>query len=76
MAENPLVATKVLRLIAILSAIEDQLHGPSAELRRALWAKQARTIVDDLHIDLAARLRRASAKNALCYALPCWAELS
>lgn len=80
LAENSPVAAEVLRRIAMLYAIEDQVRGTSAEQRRAMRAEQARVIVDDLHLYLEARLRQVSAKSKLAeairYALTRWTGLS
>ncbi len=80
LAENSPVAAEVLRRIAMLYAIEDQVRGTSAEQRRAMRAEQARAIVDDLHLYLEARLRQVSAKSKLAdairYALTRWIGLS
>lgn len=70
------VATEVLRRIALLYAIEDEIRGTSAEQRRALRAERARAVIDDLHQYLEARLRQLSAKSKLAeairYALTRW----
>jgi transposase len=80
LADSSPVATEVLRRIAMLYAIEDQVRGTSAEQRRAVRAEQARVIIDDLHVYLEARLRQVSAKSKLAdairYALTRWAGLS
>lgn len=80
LADSSPVATEVLRRIAMLYAIEDQVRGTSAEQRRAVRAERARVIVDDLHVYLEARLRQVSAKSKLAdairYALTRWAGLS
>ena len=39
----------MLRRIAVLYAIEDEVRGTSAEQRRAARAERARVIVNDLH---------------------------
>ena len=70
----------MLRRIAMLYAIEDQVRGTSTEERRTMRAEQARVIVDDLHLYLEARLRQVSAKSKLAeairYALTRWTGLS
>lgn len=80
LADSSPVATEVLRRIAMLYAIEEEVRGTSAEQRRTVRAEQARVIVDDLHIYLEARLRQASAKSKLAdairYALTRWSGLS
>ena len=74
------VATEVLRRIALLYAIEDEVRGTSAEQRRAVRAERARVVVDDLHQYLEARLRQLSAKSKLAeairYALTRWNGLT
>lgn len=74
------VATEVLRRIALLYAIEDEVRGSSAQERRALRAEHSRVIVDDLRHYLDARLRQVSAKSKLAeairYALSRWDGLS
>ncbi|EZP70329.1 Transposase [Novosphingobium resinovorum] len=80
LADSSPVATEVLRRVAMLYAIEDEVRSTSAEHRRAVRAEQARVIVDDLHIYLEARLRQVSAKSKLAdairYALTRWPGLS
>lgn len=80
LADSSPVATEVLRRIARLYAIEEQVRGTSAEQRRTARAERSRVIVDDLHIYLDARLRQVSAKSKLAdairYALTRWAGLS
>jgi hypothetical protein len=80
LADNSPVATEVLRRIAVLYAIEDEVRGTSAEQRRAARAERALIIVDDLQSYLEARLRQVSTKSKLAdairYALTRWAGLS
>lgn len=80
LTDNSPVATEVLRRIAMLYAIEDQVRGTPAEERRAARAERARAIVYDLHVYLEAQLRPVSAKSkladALRYALTRWVGLS
>lgn len=80
LAESSPVATEVLRRIALLYAIDDEVRGTSAEQRRATGADQSRVIVDDLHHYLDARNRQVSAKSklgeAIRYALTRWEGLS
>jgi hypothetical protein len=80
LADNSPVATEVLRRIAMLYAIEDEVRSTSAEHRRGVRAEQAHVIGDDLHIYLEARLRQISAKSKLAdairYALTRWPGLS
>lgn len=74
------VATEVLRRIALLYAIEDEVRGSPAEQRRAIRDERSRVIVDDLRQYLDARLRQVSAKSKLAeairYALSRWDGLS
>jgi transposase len=74
------VSTEVLRRIALLYAIEDQIRGSSAHERQALRAERSRVIIDDLRDYLSARLRQVSAKSKLAeairYALSRWDGLS
>ena len=52
LAESSPVAAKVLRRIAMLYAIEDEVRGTSADQRRVVRAERVRVIVDDLHVYL------------------------
>ncbi|HEU5019176.1 MAG TPA: IS66 family transposase [Pseudolabrys sp.] len=76
LADQSPVATEVLRRIASLYAIEDEVRGAPAEQRRAARDTHSRVIVDDLHRYLAARNRQVSAKSklgeAIRYALGRW----
>jgi transposase len=80
LADNSLVATEVLRRVALLYAIEDEVRGLSAEQRRAVRHDRSRVIVDDLRQYLEARNRQVSAKSklgeAIRYALTRWDGLS
>lgn len=80
LAETSPVATEVLRRIAQLYAIEDEVRGTSTEQRRALRIERARVVVDDLRLYLDVRLRQVSAKSKLAeairYALSRWAGLT
>lgn len=80
LVDNSPVATEVLRRIAMLYAIEDEVRGTSAEQRRALRAERARVVVDDLRQYLDARLRQLSAKSKLAeairYAMTRWDGLT
>lgn len=80
LADNSPVAAEVLRRIASLYAIEDEVRGSSPEQRRAARADRSRVIVDDLHLYLEARLRQLSAKSRLGetirYALTRWEGLA
>jgi hypothetical protein len=80
LADNSPVAAEVLRRIASLYAIEDEVRGSSPEQRRAARAARSRVIVDDLHLYLEARLRQLSAKSRLGetirYALTRWEGLA
>ena len=74
------VAAEVLRRIATLYAIEDDVRGLSPEQRRAARGERSRVIVDDLRLYLDARLRQVSSKSklgeAIRYALTRWDGLS
>ncbi|MFC0204457.1 IS66 family transposase [Novosphingobium soli] len=80
LADNSPVATEVLRRIAMLYAIEDEVRGTSAEQRRFVRDERSRIIIDDLHQYLDARNRQVSAKaklgEAIRYALTRWEGLS
>ena len=80
LADKSPVATEVLRRVAMLYAIEDEVRGSSAEQRQALRVERARVVVDDLRLYLDARLRQVSAKSKLAeairYALNRWAGLT
>ena len=80
LADTSPVATQVLRRIALLYAIEDEVRGLPAEQRRAVRAERSRVFVDDLHQYLEARNRQVSAKSklgeAIRYALTRWDGLS
>jgi hypothetical protein len=70
----------VLRQIALLYIVEDEVRGATAEQRRVVRAERSRVIVDDLRLYLDARLRQASTKSkpgeAIRYALTRWDGLS
>lgn len=74
------VATEVLRRIAMLYAIEDEVRGSPAEQRRAVRHERSRGIIDDLHQHLEALTRQVSTKSklgeAIRYALTRWEGLS
>lgn len=76
LAENSPVAADVLRRIAALYAIEDEIRGLAAGQRCSVRGDRSRTIVDDLHRLLEGRLRQVSAKSrlgeAIRYALTRW----
>lgn len=80
LADTSPVATEVLRRIALLYAIEDDIRGTSADRRRQVRDERSRTIVDDLRQYLDARNRQVSAKaklgEAIRYALSRWDGLS
>ena len=80
LADSSPVATEVLRRIAMLYAIEDEVRGSSPEQRRAIRNERSRPIVDDLHQYLEARFRQVSAKSklgeAIRYALTRWDGLA
>jgi len=74
------VATEVLRRIALLYAVEDEIRGAAPEIRRATRDERSRTIIDDLRQYLDARNRQVSAKSklgeAIRYALTRWDGLT
>jgi transposase len=76
LADGSPVATEVLRRIAMLYVVEDEVRGVSAEQRRAVRQERSRAIVDDLRRYLDARSRQVSAKSklgeAIRYALSRW----
>lgn len=76
LAENSPVAADILRRIATLYAIEDEIRGLTANERRDLRGDRSRVIVDDLYQFLEARLRQVSTKSrlgeAIRYALTRW----
>lgn len=80
LADTSPVATEVLRRIAQLYAIEDEVRGTSAEQRRQVRGERSRVIIDDLRQYLDARNRQVSAKaklgEAIRYALTRWDGLS
>jgi len=80
LADTSPVATEVLRRIAQLYAIEDEVRGEPAERRRQIRSERSRVLVDDLRQYLEARNRQVSAKaklgEAIRYALTRWDGLS
>ena len=76
LAESSPVAADVLRRIASLYAIEDEIRGLSADERRDVRDQRSRPIIDDLYRFLEARGRQVSAKSrlgeAIRYTLPRW----
>jgi transposase len=80
LADTSPVATEVLRRIAVLYAIEDDVRGSPAEQRRTVRNARSRIIIEDLQQYLAARNRQVSAKSklgeAIRYALSRWDGLS
>jgi len=80
LAESSPVAADVLRRIACLYAIEDEIRGLSANERGEACNQRSRLIVDDLDRFLEARGRQVSAKRrlgeAIGYALKCWDGLT
>ena len=74
------VATEVLRRVAALYAIEDEIRGSSAEQRCAIRGERSRVIIEDLRLYLDARNRQVSAKSkigeAIRYALTRWDGLT
>jgi transposase len=65
LADSSPVATEVLRRIAMLYAIEDEVRGSPAEQRRMVRDERSRSIVDDLRQHLEALARQVSAKSKL-----------
>ena len=80
LADTSPVATEVLRRIALLYAIEDDVRGASAEQRRQVRNERGRVIIDDLRQYLEAKNRQVSAKaklgEAIRYALTRWDGLA
>lgn len=80
LADNSQVATEILRRIAMLYVIEDEVRSLPPEQRRAARAEHSRVIVEDLKPYLEARLRQVSAKSKLAeairYALTRWNGLT
>lgn len=69
LAEKSPVAAEILKRIAGLYAVEDQVRGSSAEQRRIVRDEHSRVLVDDLKVYLDARLRQLSAKSKLAEAI-------
>ena len=80
LAESSPVAADVLRRIASLYAIEDEIRGLSADERRDARDQRSRPIIGDLYRLLEARGRQVSAKSrlgeAIRYTLPRWDGLT
>jgi transposase len=80
LAESSPVAADVLRRIASLYAVEDEIRGLPADERRDARDQRSRPIVDDLYRFLEARGRQVSAKaklgEAISYALKRWDGLT
>lgn len=80
LADSSPVATEVLRRIAMLYAIEDEVRGSPAEQRRMVRDERSRSIVDDLRQYLEVLTRQVSAKSklgeAIRYALTRWEGFS
>ena len=80
LADSSPVATEVLRRIALLYAVEDEVRGSSAEQRRLVRHERSRVIADDLRQFLDARGRQVSTKSklgeAIRYTLIRWDGLS
>jgi len=80
LADTSPVATEVLRRIAELYVIEDEVRGEPAEQRRQIRNERSRVLIDDLRRYLEARNRQVSAKaklgEAIRYALTRWDGLS
>ncbi len=76
LAESSPVAADVLRRIASLYAIEDEIRGLPADERRDVRDQRSRPIIDELYRFLEARGRQVSAKSrlgeAIRYTLPRW----
>lgn len=76
LADSSPVASDVLRCIAELYAIEDEVRGSSARQRQTVRNARSRPIVDDLHQYLDTRARQVSTKSrlgeAIRYALTRW----
>ncbi|MGH8355647.1 MAG: IS66 family transposase, partial [Pseudomonas sp.] len=74
------VATEVLRRIALLYAIENEVRGSPAEQRRLVRDERSRVIVDDLRQYLEVLARQVSNKSklgeAIRYALTRWEGLA
>jgi transposase len=80
LADTSPVATEVLRRIALLYVIEEEVRGGSAEQRREARNERGRVIIDDLRQYLEAKNRQVSAKSklgeAIRYALTRWDGLA
>ena len=80
LADSSPVATEVLRRIAQLYVIEDDVRGSSVEHRQLVRAERSRVIAGDLRQYLDARGRQVSAKSklgeAIRYTLTRWDGLS
>jgi transposase len=80
LADTSPVATEVLRRIAQLYTIEDDVRGQPADRRQHIRNERSRISVDDLRYYLEARHRQVSAKaklgEAIRYALTRWEGLS
>lgn len=76
LADSSPVASEVLRCIAELYAIEDEVRGSPARQRQTVRNARSRPIVDDLHQYLDTRGRQVSTKSrlgeAIRYALTRW----
>lgn len=76
LADSSPVATEVLRRIALLYTIEDEVRRSSAAQRQTVRNARSRPIVDDLQQYLDARARQVSTKSrlgeAIRYALTRW----
>lgn len=80
LADSSPVATEVLRRVAMLYAIEDEVRGLSPEQRQSVRQDRSRVIINALRHYLEARNRQVSAKSklgeAIRYALTRWDGLS
>jgi hypothetical protein len=76
LAGSSLVAADVLRRIASLYAIEDEIRSLSADERRRICEQRSRPIIDDSHRIFEGRGRQVSSKSrldkAIHYTLPRW----
>lgn len=80
LADGSPLATEVLRHIAMLYAIEDEVRGTCAEQRGSVRDERSRIIIYNLHQQLDARNRQGGAKAKLSklirYTLTRWEDLS
>ena len=69
LADSSPIATEVLRRIALLYAVEEEVRGSAVEQRRLVRGERSRIIADDLRHYLDARGRQVSAKSKLGHRL-------